>query len=112
MTDENAMFEILAKFLGKEGYQTKRVFSVPTETEDLALVIVAPTRGPNRSGSWIDNLKKIKPAVVIIQCCDEDYADADANVIVLKDRPLNLRQLSETIRTALRKSGSVVSNAK
>ncbi len=112
MTDEEAMFELLTKFLEKEGYETRRVSTDASEAMDLPLVILAPTRDPSRSRSWFANLKKRKPAVLVVQCCDEDYADVDTNVVLLKERPLNLRQLSETIRKTLEKSGSLVSHAK
>ncbi len=105
MTDEEAMFELLTKFLGKEGYKTKRVSSDASDARDLALVILAPTRDPSRSKSWFENLRKTKPTVLVVQCCDEDYSDADNDVILLKERPLNLRQLSDTIRWTLEKSG-------
>jgi DNA-binding response OmpR family regulator len=112
MTDEEAMFELLTKFLGKEGYETRRVSTNASEVIDLPLVILAPTRDPSRSRSWFANLKKRKPAVLVVQCCDEDYADVDSNVVMLMERPLNLKQLSETIRKTLEKSGSLVSPAK
>ncbi len=112
MTDEEALFELLTKFLGKEGYETRRVSTDASEVIDLPLVILAPTRDPSRSRSWFANLKKRKPAVLVVQCCDEDYADVDTNVVLLKERPLNLRQLSETVRKTLEKSGSLVSHAK
>lgn len=105
MTDEEAMYELLAKFLGKEGYRTRQVISDSSDLGELALVILAPTRNPSRSRSWFDNLKRIKPTVLIVQCCDEDYADMDDSVVLLKERPLNLRHLSDTIRTTLEKSG-------
>ncbi len=104
VTDEEAMFELLDKFLGKEGYKTRRVVSDASETRDLALVILAPTRNPSRSRSWFDNLNRVKPAVLIVQCCDEDYADVDKRVILLKERPLNLRHLSDTIRQTLERT--------
>ena len=108
MTDEEAMFELLTKFLGKEGYDTRRVSADASEVMDVPLVILAPTRDPSRSRSWFANLKKRKPAVLVVQCCDEDYADVDSNIVLLKERPLNLRQLSETVRKTLDKSGRLV----
>ncbi len=110
MTDEDAMFELLGKFLGKEGYETRRVSLEASETEDLALVILAATRDPGRSRSWFENLKKTRSAVLIVRCCDEDYSDADGSAVILKERPLNLKQLSETIRLTLEKRGSLASS--
>lgn len=104
MTDEEAMFDLLTKFLGKEGYRTQRVSSDASEAKNLALVILAPTRNPSPSRSWFENLKKIKPTVLIVQCCDEDYADVAGDVVLLKERPLNLKQLSDTVKRTLARS--------
>ena len=112
MTDEDAMFELLSKFLAKEGYETQRVSPVASEANGLALVILAPTRNPSPSRSWFDNLRKVKPTVLIVQCCDEDYADVDSDVVLLKERPLNLKQLSNTIRQTLEKSSRSESSPK
>lgn len=112
MTDEEAMFELLTKFLAKEGYETQRVSPTASEAKDLGLVILAPTRNPSPSRSWFDNLKKIEPTVLIVQCCDEDYADVDSDVILLKERPLNLKQLSDTIKKTLEKSSRRESSPK
>ncbi len=104
MTDEEAMFDLLTKFLGKEGYKTQRVSSDASEAKDLSLVILAPTRNPSPSRSWFENLKRTKPTVLIVQCCDEDYADVSGDVVLLRERPLNLKQLSDTVRRTLQKS--------
>lgn len=101
LTDEEPMYELLNKFLDKEGYETRRVMSDVSDVRDLPLVILAPTRNPSRSRSWFDNLNRVKPAVLIVQCCDEDFADVDKRVILLKERPLNLRHLSDTIKQTL-----------
>ena len=104
VTDEEAMYELLYKFLDKEGYEARRVPSDTSDAGDLALIILAPTRNPSRSRRWFDNLNTTKPAVLIVQCCDEDYADVDSDVVLVKDRPLNLRQLSSTIKQTLEKT--------
>ena len=104
VTDEEAMYELLDKFLDKEGYETRRVLSDSSDSGDLALIILAPTRNPSRSRKWFDNLKRTKPAVLIVQCCDEDYADVETEAVLVKDRPLNLRQLSNTIKQTLEKT--------
>lgn len=104
MTDEEAMFDLLTKFLSKEGYRTQRVSPDASEAKGLALVILAPTRNPSPSRSWFENLKKIKPTVLIVQCCDEDYADVAGDVVLLKERPLNLMQLSDTVKRTLARS--------
>ncbi len=112
VTDEEAMFDLLTKFLGKEGYKTQRVSSDASETKDLGLVILAPTRNPSPSRNWFDNLKRVKPTVLIVQCCDEDYADVDSNVVLLKDRPLNLKQLSAAVKRLLEMSRSRTTTVK
>jgi DNA-binding response OmpR family regulator len=111
MTDEGAMYELLSKFLSKEGYDSRRVSSDASDADNLSLVILAPTRDLHRSRSWFDNLKKSKPTVLVVQCCDDDFAEIDESVVVLKERPLNLRQLSETIKATLEKSGKSFSQA-
>ncbi len=103
-TDEEAMYELLSKFLGKEGYQTKRVSTESSESKDMALVVLAPTREPSRSKSWFENFRMTKPAVLVVQCCDEDYVGLGENVVLLKERPLNLKQLGDAVRSTLRKS--------
>lgn len=112
VTDEEAMFDLLTKFLGKEGFKTQRVSPDASEAKDLGLVILAPTRNPSPSRSWFENLKRVKPTVLIVQCCDEDYADVDNNVVLLKERPLNLRQLSATIKRTLEKSSDRVATVR
>ena len=104
VTDEEAMYKLLDKFLDKEGYETRRVLSDTSDAADLALVILAPTRHPSRSRKWFDNLNRTKPAVLIVQCCDDDYADVESDVVLVKDRPLNLKQLSKTIKQTLEKT--------
>ncbi|MFZ1081711.1 MAG: hypothetical protein WAO19_07280 [Candidatus Kryptoniota bacterium] len=101
ITDEEAMFDLLSKFLKKEGYEVARVLHDISEDENYSLVIYAPGRGSSRSEKWLENLKKRKPALLVVQSYDEDYFDYDDNVVSLSERPLNLRQLSETIKKQL-----------
>ncbi len=105
VTDEQAMFDILEKFLTKEGYEVKRVLHEISDEDDFALVIQAPTRPSDRSVRFSKSLKSKK--FLVVQACDEDYSDTDNNAIVLSQRPLNLRQLSETIKSALTRSNRV-----
>ncbi|MCL4512285.1 MAG: hypothetical protein M1470_14690 [Bacteroidetes bacterium] len=107
-TDEQAMFDLLAKFLTKEGYGVRRVLPDVSENQDLALIIYAPTRELSSSTSWFKNLKNKKPALLVVQCCNEnsfDAPDIDDNVIVLSEYPLNLKQLRETVVRILQDSG-------
>lgn len=105
MSDEEAMFDLLAKFLKKEGYEARRVLQGMSEVDDCVLIVYAPTRDLSRSKDWFDNLKKKKPTVLVVQCCDEDYVDAVENVVVLSERPMNLKQLGDTIKRTIEKSG-------
>lgn len=105
MTDEQAMYELLAKFLVKEGYVVKRVLDDISNNEDLALIIYAPTRDISHSASWFKNLKNKKPSLLVVQCCNEDYFDDDDNVAVLTEHPLNLKQLGETVFKLIKRSG-------
>ncbi len=101
ITDEEAMFDLLSKFLRKEGYEVRRVVHDISEEENYALVIYAPARASSRSKNWFENLKKRKPTLLVVQSYDEDYLDDDDNVVMLSERPLNLKQLSETIKKQL-----------
>ncbi len=96
LADEQAMFEILEKFLSKEGYLVKQVSKQVASEEGFAAVIYAPTRHSERLKSIFENLKCEK--ILIVQSGDEEYAVADDHTIVLSDRPLNLRQLGEMIK--------------
>ncbi len=97
ITDEDAMYDLLSKFLVKEGYEVRRATSGSSNGDEYALIVYAPTRESTHSRSWLDELIKKKRAVLVVQCCDEDYADLDQSVAVISDRPLNLRQLSSMI---------------
>ncbi|MGO9481367.1 MAG: hypothetical protein ACLP05_06270 [Candidatus Kryptoniota bacterium] len=101
ITDEEPMFDLLSKFLKKEGYEARRVLHNMSECEDYALVIYAPARGSSHSKTWFENLKKRRPTLLVVQSYDEEFFDDDDNVVKLSDRPLNLRQLSETIKKQL-----------
>jgi len=105
ITDEDAMFDLLAKFLSKEGYEVKRVLHEIGSEEKFDLVIYALSRYSDRSKKFFTNLKTKK--IFIVQSIDEDFADHDNGMIVLSERPLNLKQLSDTIKNALAKSGFV-----
>ncbi|MCL5267718.1 MAG: hypothetical protein M1469_06415 [Bacteroidetes bacterium] len=106
ITDEAAMYDLLAKFLVKEGYEVKRASHDPSADDDFALIVYAPTRETSHSKDWFDDLMKKKRAVLVVQCCDEDYVDLDDNVVVMSERPLNLRQLSNTIEKTIETSAS------
>ncbi len=107
MSDEEALFDLLAKFLAKEGYEVRRLFRNTLEIDECVLMIYAPTRDLDRSKEWIDNLKKKMPTLLVVQCCDEDYLNMDENIVVLSERPINLRQLGDTIRRTIEKSGYI-----
>lgn len=96
ITDEDAMYDLLAKFLVKEGYEVGRVTNRSYDDE-YVLIVYAPTRESTHSRTQLDELVRRKRAVVVVQCCDEDYVDLDPSVAVISDRPLNLRQLSSMI---------------
>jgi hypothetical protein len=100
VTDEDAMFDLLSKFLRKEGYEAKRVSDDISEDENYALIIYAPARGSNRSKIRFENLKRRKPTLLVVQSYDDD-GFFDDNVVKLSDGLLNLRQLSETIKQQL-----------
>ncbi|MCL5020959.1 MAG: hypothetical protein M1339_04700 [Bacteroidetes bacterium] len=102
MTDENAMFDLLSKFLVKEGYDIKRLDENTIDVEGCPLVVFAPTREFSRSKVWFENLKRKNPKVLVVQCCEEDTVSTDDKVVVLQDRPLNLKQLSATIVRTLK----------
>ncbi len=97
IAEETAMYELLAKFLVKEGYEVRRASQNTSPEDDLALIVYAPTRDCGRSKDWFDELIRKKRVVLVVQCCDEDFVDLDDNVVVMSERPLNLRQLSNTI---------------
>jgi len=105
VADENAMFDLLAKFLDKEGYEVKRILPEVQDEEEFALMIYAPTRDAERSRKWFDTLRKKRPALLVVQLGDDDYESSEDNVVVLSERPLNLRQLSDTIKRTIEKSG-------
>ncbi len=102
MTDEDAMYDLLSKFLAKEGYRTDRLNEGKPETDGFSLVIYAPTREFSRSKVLFENLKRKNPKVLVVQCCEEDTVLNEGNVVVLTERPLNLKQLSAAIRRTLR----------
>ncbi|HUI29297.1 MAG TPA: hypothetical protein VLX91_03695 [Candidatus Acidoferrales bacterium] len=106
VADEDAMFDILAKFLTKEGYEVERVIHEIGEEEDLSLIIHAPTRSSDRSKNFFKNLKKKK--IIIAQSGDDEYSEIDDNTILFSERPLNLKQLSDTIEKALSRSNQDV----
>ena len=102
------MFDLLSKFLKKEGYDVKRVLHDTLDLEDYAMLIYAPARGWSnspegsfRAKDWFGNLKDKKTALLVVQNYDEDRFDGDNNVAMLSDCPLNLRKLSETIKKQL-----------
>ncbi|MCL5034938.1 MAG: hypothetical protein M1395_07540 [Bacteroidetes bacterium] len=101
ITDEEAMYELLAKFLVKEGYEVRRASHDPLSYDDCALIVYAPTRESGQSKDWFSDLMKRRRAVLVVQCCDEDYVDLDDNVVVMSERPLNLRQLSSTVEKTI-----------
>jgi hypothetical protein len=106
VTDEDAMFDLLAKFLSKEGFEVKRLLhEISTNEEDFALVIYAPTRSSDRSKKFFKNSKKRK--LLIVQSVDEDYSEFGDDTVILSERPLNLKQLSDTIRRTLADSSYV-----
>lgn len=102
VTEENAMYDILAKFLTKEGYQVRRVQHEISDEEGIALVIHAPTRSSDRSRLFLRSVKTKK--LIIVQYGDEEFAETDESAVVLSERPLNLKQLSDTIKTTLAKA--------
>jgi hypothetical protein len=102
VTDEDAMFDILAKFLTKEGYEVRRVHKEISGEEDIALVIHAPTRSSDRSRLFLGSVKTKK--LIIVQYGDEEFAETDESAVVLSERPLNLKQLGDTIKKTLAKA--------
>jgi len=105
VTDEDAMFDLLVKFLSKEGYEVKRVVHEIGEEEDLALIIHAPTRFSERSKKFFKSSKKKK--LLIVQSVDEDNSEFGDDAVILSERPLNLKQLSDTIKRVLANSSYV-----
>jgi hypothetical protein len=101
VTDEDAMFELLSKFLNKEGYEVKRVLHEVGEVEDFDLIVHAPSRYSDRSKRLFKDLKGRK--LLVVQSVDKDFSEDEDGVIVLSERPLNLKQLGETIKNALAK---------
>jgi hypothetical protein len=99
VTDEEAMYDLLAKFLHKEGYEVERVLHEIKEDEGLALIIHAPARISDLQSKVLGS-QKIKK-LFIGQPVDEDCLNSDDETIVLAQRPLNLKQLSDTIRMML-----------
>ncbi len=102
ITDEDAMFDLLAKFLNKEGYRVKRILQDIGGNEDFNLVIYAPSRFTVRSKEIFRNITREK--LLILQSVDEDLSSPDDGAVVLSERPLNLKQLSDTIRKTLAES--------
>ena len=106
ITDEDAMFELLAKFLSKEGYEVKRVLHEDDADESLSLVIHAPARSSDSSRRILQGLKMKK--LLINQSVDEDLSRCSGDgMIVLSERPLNLKELSDTIRRTIGASSYV-----
>lgn len=105
ITDEDAMFDLLAKFLSKEGYEVKRVLHEIGDEENFDLVIHAPSRYSDHSKKFFNDIKLKK--ILIVQSVDEDLPDHDNDMIVLSERPLNLKQLSNTIKNILAKSDCI-----
>lgn len=105
VTDEDAMFDILSKFLTKEGYEVRRVQHEITGEEDIALVIHAPTRSSDRSRLFLRSVKTKK--LIIVQYGDDEFAEIDESAVVLSERPLNLKQLSDTVKKTIAKTTHV-----
>ncbi len=101
ITDEDAMLDLLAKYLSKEGYEVKRVFHEIVDQENFDLVILASSRYSDHSKKFFKNLRTRK--LIIVQSADEDFSGHDDDTVVLSDRPLNLKKLSETIGNILAK---------
>jgi hypothetical protein len=101
VTDEDAMYELLSKFLKKEGYETRRVIHDVSNGENCALIIFAPARGSSHSKDWLEKLKNRKPTLLVVQSYDEDLFGDDENIVKLSEGLLDLKQLSETIKRQL-----------
>ena len=111
MSDEEALFDLLAKFLVKEGYEVRRLSRNTLEIDGCTLMIYAPTRDLSGSKVWFEKLKKKIPTLLAVQCCDEDCLEIDDNVVVFSERPINLRQLGDTIKRTIENSDYVQANS-
>ena len=111
MSDEEALFDLLAKFLVKEGYEVRRLSRNTLEIDECTLMIYAPTRDLSGSKVWFEKLKKKIPTLLAVQCCDEDCLEIDDNVVVFSERPINLRQLGDTIKRTIENSDYVQANS-
>jgi hypothetical protein len=98
VTDEDAMFDLLWKFLCKEGYEVKRVLHEVGD-EDFALLVHAPARSSDLPKSVPKSVKTKR--IFIGQPADDDFVNTDEDTVVLSERPLNLRKLSDMIEKML-----------
>ena len=106
VTDEEGMFDLLSKFLKREGYQVERVCHDAPANAECELLIFAPARGWNDfSEAWssmknrFTTLRDRKPTLIVIQSRDEKFYDDVDNVVMLQEGPLDLRQLSDCVKS-------------
>ncbi|HEY9166237.1 MAG TPA: hypothetical protein VIS48_08765 [Candidatus Kryptonia bacterium] len=103
MTDESALAELLEKFLSKEGFSVSLVPNGKPETEEISVMVFAPTREFSKTVNLFEDLKKRVPTLLVLQY-DEAGVEADENSIVLEEHPINLKKLGRAVSSLLKRA--------
>ncbi|MGC8594947.1 MAG: hypothetical protein ACP5MI_05010 [Candidatus Kryptoniota bacterium] len=96
ISDERAMYDLLSKFLSREGYQVVEwnvSFPLP-----VSLLIVATTRLPGDSYEWVIRDGLARNVLFLLQCCGEETPSVKENFYVYSEAPMNLSNLNNMIK--------------
>jgi len=96
VSDERAMFDLLMKFLKREGYNV--IEWNPSTPRSVSLLIVATTRLPGDSYEWVIRDGYARKVLFLLQCCGDMSTSMKENFYIYSEAPMKLSHLNSLIR--------------
>lgn len=96
VSDEKAMYDLLVKFLRREGYDV--VEWNASKPKPVSLLIVATTRLPGDSYEWVVKDGYARKVLFLLQCCGDANPNVKEHFYVYSEAPMNLAHLNNLIK--------------